>query len=68
MSDEILASTYPATQCVHTPKGPVNCRDSHAEKLRGIMAFLGAHTNTVPAPEGALCKNCANEAIAKSNR
>jgi hypothetical protein len=52
---------YPATLIVHTPSGPVASCESHAAKIKALMAFMGAHTNATPAPEGAECANCRNE-------
>ena len=52
---------YPAALIVHTPSGPVASCEAHAAKIKALMAFMGAHTNATPAPEGAECVNCRNE-------
>lgn len=53
---------YPATQTVHCPSGPTNACDGHAEKLKSLMAFMGAHSNSTPLEQPAECDNCVNEA------
>ena len=60
MSD--TETKYPATCTVHCPSGPTNACDYHADAVEKIMRFMGAHTNRTPAPEGAQCDNCVNEA------
>lgn len=63
---ETAMNPFPATQIVHCPSGPVPACDSHAESIRGLLAFLGAHTNATPALSGEQCRNCENEAARKS--
>jgi hypothetical protein len=54
-------TAHPATLIVHCPSGPVAACEHHAKKIKSLMAFLGTHSNTTPAPGGAECANCKNE-------
>ena len=56
------AQCYAAVWTVHTPSGPTDACEAHADKLQRLMSFMGAYTNKTPAPEGAQCANCLNEA------
>ena len=56
------AQCYAAVWTVHTPSGPTDACEAHAEKLAALFRFMGAYTNKTPAPEGAQCANCLNEA------
>jgi hypothetical protein len=56
------AQRYAAVWTVHTPTGPTDACEAHADKIQVLMSFLGAYTNKTPAPEGAQCANCINEA------
>lgn len=53
---------YPAIWTVHTPNGPTNACEIHADKVQRLILYMGAYTNRTPAPEGAVCDNCINEA------
>lgn len=52
---------FPATQTLHTPSGPTNACDEHAEKGAALFRFLGAHVNSTVLDEPAECENCGNE-------
>lgn len=56
------ARCYAAVWTVHTPSGPTDACEAHADKIQRLMSFLGAYTNKTHAPEGAECANCLNEA------
>lgn len=53
---------YPATMTVHCPSGPTNACDLHAQAVRGLMAFMGAHVVATTLLEPAECDNCMNDA------
>ena len=52
---------YPATQTVHWPTGPVNACDEHADGLKKLGAFMGAHVISTVLVEPSECVNCINE-------
>jgi hypothetical protein len=60
--DDPALPDMPATFIDHTPSGPTPCCAAHAQKIEGLMRFLGAHVNFTKAPDGAQCANCENEA------
>ena len=51
---------------VHTPSGPTYACEHHALQIAGLMRFMGCHTHTTAAPDGAECANCKNEAAKRS--
>ena len=57
------AKSYPATQIVHCPSGPVAACDEHAAQLKALFGLLGGHivATTLTAPEE--CTNCVNEEV-----
>lgn len=56
---------YPAMVVAHWASGPVPCCEAHARGLVKLGGFMGLHVVvTAPAPEGAECENCKNEAAA----
>ena len=55
---------FPAMFTMHTPNGPTHACDEHAKRILTLCRFMGWHANAAPAPEGAQCENCANEAKA----
>jgi len=57
-----IGGTRTATLIVHTPSGPIAVCETHAIKLRMLMQVIGVYTYATPAPEGAECANCKNEA------
>ena len=57
-----LSETFPATVTVHTPQGPTHCCAKHAYWVENLFFFMGAHTNSTKAPDGAQCANCNIEA------
>ena len=59
------SKNFPATVTVHTPQGPAHYCAKHAREVEQLFFFMGAHTKTVKAPEGAECANCKNEAKEK---
>lgn len=61
------AQCYAAVWTVHTPSGPTDACEAHADKLQRLIQFMGAYTNKTPAPEGAQCANCINEAKRHNN-
>lgn len=62
-NENIVADAqYPATSTVHWVSGPVHACERHAEQLRGLGGFMGALVAVSPAPAGAECSNCRNEA------
>lgn len=56
-----MITIFPATITVHCPSGPVNCCEDHAEKVVGLMRFLGVNVAQTTPPDGAQCGNCINE-------
>lgn len=52
----------PAQHTVHCPNGPVHVCANHLHAVRGLQAFMGQHCSVTPAPAGAPCGNCLNEA------
>lgn len=62
MSDTKALPEYPAQYVVHWPTGPVNACKEHADKLRNLGGFMGAHVTVTEAGPGASCSNCENEA------
>lgn len=54
--------SYPATQIVHCPNGPIAACDEHAAQLKVLFEFMGGHvvSTTLTGPEE--CVNCINEA------
>ena len=56
------ASCYAATVIVHTPSGPVPACEEHADKIRDLMRFMGAHVTFTEASPGDECSNCHHEA------
>ena len=56
------AQCYAATVIVHTPSGPVPACEEHADKIRDLMRFMGAHVNFTEASPGDECSNCRHEA------
>ena len=53
---------FPATFTVHTPQGPTHCCAKHLRWVENLFFFMGAHTKSTKAPEGAQCANCKIEA------
>lgn len=53
---------FPATLTVHAPSGPTFACTRHASEIAAVLVCMGATAAMVPAPDGAQCANCINEA------
>jgi hypothetical protein len=63
MMDNQPEKTFPATCVAHWPSGPVSCCAAHANALVAIGQVMACNVAvTLPAPDGAECANCKNEA------
>jgi len=56
---------YPATQILHWPSGPVNACDEHAQGIKALGNFMGAHVISTKLDKPAECSNCVNESKGK---
>jgi hypothetical protein len=53
---------FPAICLVNTVNGNEPCCETHAQKLIGLMRFMGSHANRLRLDEPTDCNNCINEA------
>lgn len=58
---------YPAVLTMHCPSGTTNACARHARTIQNLFGGMwGMRIASTPAPDGAQCDNCVNEAKAKA--